>query len=129
MKSEIYTATAMSNDADVALQEAVQKLWRTAVGEYRDRFTVSSLTHAATLVTSAEEVVVLGHVVAEDGGELRSEHWPPVHEQRHDAGRAGRSSRSRNARARSTHPCRGTSSLMWRTTRATSSSSFTSQPS
>lgn len=57
MKSEIYTATAMSNDADVALQEAVQKLWRPAVGEYRDRFAVSSLTHAATLVTSAEEVV------------------------------------------------------------------------
>lgn len=57
MRSDIYTATAMSNDADDALQEAVQTLWRAAVGQHRDRFVVSSLTHAATLVTTAEEVV------------------------------------------------------------------------
>jgi len=57
MRSDIYTATAMSNDADDALQEAVQTLWRSAVAQHRDRFVVSSLTHAATLVTTAEEVV------------------------------------------------------------------------
>jgi len=34
-----------------------RRRWRSAVAQHRDRFVVSSLTHAATLVTSAEEVV------------------------------------------------------------------------
>lgn len=55
MRSDIYTATAMRNDAYAAVQEAVQALAR-AVSLHRDRFVVSSLTHVATLVTSEVEV-------------------------------------------------------------------------
>lgn len=57
MRSDIYTATAMSNDADAALREAVEKLWQAALSQHRDRFVVSSLTHAATIVTSDVEVL------------------------------------------------------------------------
>jgi hypothetical protein len=57
MRSDIYTATAMNNDADAALQEAVHKLWQAAMSQHQDRFVVHSLNHAATLVTSETAVL------------------------------------------------------------------------
>ena len=42
-------------DPAAALQEAVQKLWQAAVSQHRDRFVVTSFTHAATLVSSEVE--------------------------------------------------------------------------
>jgi hypothetical protein len=56
VRSDIYTATAMSNDAAAALRKAVQKLWQVAMSQHQDRFVVHCLTHAATLVTSEIEV-------------------------------------------------------------------------
>ena len=57
MRSDIYTATAMNNDADAALQEAVQKLWQAAMSQHQDRFVVHSLNHAAALVASETAVL------------------------------------------------------------------------
>lgn len=56
MRSDIFTSTAMGNDADATLQEAIQILWRAAVAAHKDRFVVSSVNHAATLVTSTEQI-------------------------------------------------------------------------
>ncbi len=36
MRSDIYTAAVMNNDAGAALQEAVQKVWRAAEIQHRD---------------------------------------------------------------------------------------------
>lgn len=42
MRSDIHTATAMSNDAAAALRKAVQKLWQAAMSQHQDRFVVHS---------------------------------------------------------------------------------------